>query len=256
MKKLTLSLFILVISISNVFAQESSNKLDFKQEFKAFMLVGVQGGGDGTKPLPLYYRGDGLYYSDIPYTLAGPWFGVPSDLPQHWEDDVEAGGLISFAVGVEVPVAEKLVFSAAWGYLYDEVYGDLTDGSGGKGSFKYSRQTIDLMLFYNRGRHRVGLGGAYHLKPKAYHHEYASAFDLKTTYYFDDGIGAAIQYDYKVSKNTSLGIKYTKMSYDFDGLKTRYRVGRNVSNNLIDCESNCGELVDADSLAINLIYRF
>ena len=259
MKIKLVSILLLALSSPSLVADEaaSKHKLGFKQKLRFFMEVGIQGGGDGTEPLPLYNRADGLYYSGIPYTLVGEWSGLPSDVDSRFEDDVEAGGLYKVAFGADIPLFSDVTLMVSYGYQFDEVYGDLTDGSGGKGSFEYRRQTLELIPFYNMGRHRVGLGAEMHLQPHGIHHEYSSLFDMKTNYRFDDAVGATIRYDYLVNENTSIGIRYTEIAYDFDRLSTRYDVnGVTVDSFSSDCLANCDEVVDADSLGLQLTYRF
>ncbi|WP_444994171.1 hypothetical protein [Aliikangiella sp. IMCC44359] len=256
MKNIILLGIVLLTILSTANSAEYKKQYQFEESFKWLIQVGGSKGGDGTEPLPLFNRGDGQYYTGIPLTVVGPWQGVSADLPQAWEDDIEAGGLFSASLGAEIPLFSRIVLMTTLGYQYDSINGDLTDGSGGKGSMKIARNTLDLIPFYNLGRHRVGLGLSYHINPKAIHKEYGSSFDLKTTYHFDNGIGATLQYDYLINKNISLGVKLTKMSYDFDKLSTRYTIGATDNINTISCVSNCKELLEADSVGVNLSYHF
>ncbi len=237
-------------------AESYTSKLDFVPEFNFFMQVGAQTGGDGTEPLPLYYRGDGAYYTGIPYRLVGNWRGVNESLPQTWEDEVEAGGLYKFAIGVEIPILDNVSILTSFGYQFDEVFGDLTDGSGGKGSIVYTRRTLEFIPAYSIGRHRIGLGGVFHYQPKAFHREYSSNFNLKTTYRFNDAFGAALQYDYKVTENASLGVKLTKIAYDFDNLSTRYVTASSEDIVEASCTQSCEDIVNADSIGVHLTYQF
>jgi hypothetical protein len=255
----SLALIILaLLSGHSIAAEEDTRyKLEFKQKLAFFMEVGVQAGGDGSEPLPIYDRASGLYFTGIPLTLVGNWNGVSSDLDQFWEDEAEAGGLYKFVAGVEIPLVKQLTLLASIGYQFDEVYGDLTDGSGGQGSFQYNRNTIEIIPFYNMGRHRIGIGGEFHLSPKAIHKEYSSSFVLKSTYNFEDTIGGILRYDYLVNKHTSVGLKYTKISYDFERVRTLYDISGVVIDDIsADCLSNCEEVVNADSVGIHLTYRF
>jgi len=254
-----ISILLLTLACSNLLAEEKKSSLDltFNDKINLFMEIGVQGGGDGSEPLPVYDRASGLYFTGIPLTLVGNWNGIDSDLQQFWEDEAEAGGLYKFAVGAEFPLGENFSVMTSIGYLFDEVQGDLLDGSGGQGSFQFLRTTIELIPFYQYGRHRIGLGAEMHMSPKAVHKEYASTFSLKSTYDFDDAVGAVLRYDYLVNKNTSVGFKYADMSYDFDEIRTRYTVGTAVIDDIqASCTANCGELLDASAFGIHLTYRF
>lgn len=233
-----------------------SNRLAFEPKFRFFLEAGVSAGGDGSEPLPIFNRADGLYYTGVPLTLFGNWQGISADLEQVWEDEAEAGGFYKFSAGLEIPISDKFTVSTSYGYLADEIYGDLTDGSGGKGSFGYSRQTIEVIPFFNYQRHRIGLGAALHFGVEATHKEYGVGFDLKTSYDFDDTFGAVLQYDYLVSENTSLGMRYTHISYDFDSLTTRYDLGVTSTVTNANCLSSCEDAVEANSFGVHITYRF
>lgn len=258
MKTKLISLIGITLMASAVQAEDviDKNRLAFEPKFRFFLEAGVAAGGDGSEPLPIFNRADGLYYTGIPLTLFGNWQGVSSDLEQTWQDEAEAGGFYKFSAGVEIPISQKFMVSASYGYLGDEIYGDLTDGSGGNGSFGYSRQTLEVVPFFNYERHRIGIGAVLHFGVEATHKEYGSGFDLKTSYDFDDTFGAVLQYDYLVSENTSLGVRYTEMSYDFDSLTTSYTIGGNSTVTDADCLSSCEDVVEANSFGAHITYRF
>lgn len=267
MKTKLISSIALILASGSLFAEdnvknhETESGLSFSnQKFKFFMEVGVQKGGDGTGTLPLYNRVDGLFYSGISLTSVGDWNDVSEDLPQTWDNDVEAGGFFKVAAGVQIPLGEKLTVLASLGHQYDEVYGDLTDGSGGNGSFSYERLTFEVIPFVNFGRHRVGLGGEFHFNVQGEHREYATGttnFHLRTKYDFDNVVGGVFRYDYLVNENVSVGLKYTDISYDFDRISTRFvREGTVITDIDTGCTSNCDDLVEANSVGVHLTYSF
>ncbi|TQV76890.1 hypothetical protein FLL45_02755 [Aliikangiella marina] len=233
-------------------------KLGFKQKLRFFFEVGAQGGGDSTAPLPLFVRQTNGYVQGIDLSVVGAWQGLPSNLDPVFSDSVEAGGLYKLAFGAEIPLSGDFTLMTSLGTQFDEVYGDLLDGSGGEGSFSYSRTTVELIPFYNMGRHRVGLGAELHLSPKGRFKESAvNQFRHVSTYTFDDAEGIVLRYDYLINKNLSMGVKLTQMTYDFESVSTYYAVGGNaVVDQTLPCISNCEEIVTADSFGIHLSYRF
>jgi len=241
----------------SVQSKTSHQEISFKAESRVFTQVGVQTGGDGTEPLPIHNRGDGnYYYYSEPLVVFGVWDNVPSDASQFWEDEAKAGGFWKFDLGLETPLSENVVLSTAFGYQFDSIEGDLTDGSGGKGYFGMSRKTFDTIAFYNLGQHRLGLGAAFHFSPKFIHKEYGSNFDLKSRYHFEDAFGIILQYDYLVNNNVSLGVRLTKISYDISKLTANYQSGDSFDNAEVNCTTNCKDLIEADSLGVHLTYRF
>ncbi|TQV84498.1 hypothetical protein [Aliikangiella coralliicola] len=250
--KLVSTILLLLISFQVAARQnDSAREIAFKPEWNMFMEVAVQSGGDGTEPLPLYNRADGQFYSGIPIRVVGPWAGIDN---QTWEDEAKAGGFLKFAAGVEIPLFDQFSLSTAFGYQFDDIEGDLTDGSNGSGFVSMSRRTIDFIGFYNYGRHRFGLGGTYHYQPQIVHKESSAGFSLTSRYNFDDAIGAVLQYDYLVTQNLSFGLRLTEIAYDFSDLSVRYNVG-NVSIDA-NCTGNCKELVSANSFGAHVTYRF
>lgn len=255
-----LASFLMFSGVAQAVNQPDEEKVVFNQKLTLFMEVGLSRGGHGTETLPIFVRGYNTYVSGVDLTLAGQWVDVDEDsgLEQVFRDGAEAGGKYRFALGADIPLGWKFTLMAALGYQYDDVAGLLTDNTHGQGAFEYSRTTIDLIPFFNMGRHRVGLGLAYHYQPKGVHKEYSSYFDLRTNYEFDDGIGYTLRYDYLVSKNTSVGVRMTQMEYDLEQLNTRYE-----HNDVVEYSANfscdvaaCKDLVNADSYGIQLTYRF
>jgi len=172
------------------------------------------------------------------------------------QDEIESGGVLKIAGGLEFPLSESISVSGSLGYMFDEVDGTLTDGSGGKGKITINRITSELMAYYNLGAHRIGLGASVHFSPEISHEEQGDSFLLESTYEFDSAYGATLQYDYKVSQNTSLGVRYTTIAYDITDIKVRYTNGATESNIDIACSEGCEELINSDHLGVHITYRF
>lgn len=173
--KLFITLFVISAYSFTAQSNTSNNDTSFKPVSRWFMQLGAQTGGDSTQPLPIYNRADGqLYLYTNALAVAGPWTGINFDA--QWQDEAEAGGFWKFEYGYELAISKKLTVSSALGYQTDSIEGDLTDGSSGRGYFGMSRFTLDTIAFYNAGKHRLGVGAAYHFSPEFIHKEYSGGF--------------------------------------------------------------------------------
>ena len=189
-----------IFSSAFVSAETPAQQFKFTPEWRTFIEFSYVSGGDGTEVLPMFSRATG----DIEAA------GEVNPL----QDNISAGGVLKFSGGVEIPLTESFSVSGSLGYMSDDVKGDLTDGSGGRGKIEIKRVTSELITFYSFGEHRIGLGAVFHISPEIVHQESASSFNLESTYEFDSAYGSLFQYDYKVSENTSLGLRYSVISYD------------------------------------------
>lgn len=259
--KTLLLLAAFIVSSSIIFSTDTTaqqygakEKLQFDNEFRFFMEGALHKGTDNTENIPLYDRNQDVFFSGIELAVVGNYSGVAQD--RILRDKIEAGGYFRGSFGAEFPVAEKLTFSTSIGFLYDEITGDLTDGSGGQGYASFKTTVIDFIGFYNMGQHRIGLGGTFHFNPKFDYKEVGSAFQNHGVYRFSNAIGATIQYDYLVSKNTSMGIRYTDVSYDFEDVTVGDYVNGVGSIFTVACVTNCEELIDASSFSAHVTYRF
>lgn len=234
----------------------SAKEVTFNQtESRWFMQIGIQNGGDSTEPLPIYNRADGqLYLYSNSITVFAPWTGTAQNT--YVEDKANAGGFWKFEFGRENAISERFSISTSFGYQTDYIQGDLTDGTGGKGNFGMTRFTFDTIGFYNAGQHRFGLGAAYHLTPKFTHKEYGSGFRLRTTYDFDNALGAIFQYDYLVNEDVSVGFRVTKIAYDLAKVTVRYHAGSLVDDFDVSCGDECKDIINADSFGIHMTMRF
>ena len=223
-------------------AETPPAQFKFTPEWRTFIEFSYVSGGDGTEVLPLFSRATG----DI----------EASGQVKPLQDDISAGGVLKFSGGVEIPLTESFSVSGSIGYMSDDVKGDLTDGSGGRGKIEIKRVTSELITFYSFGEHRIGLGAVFHISPEVVHYESSSSFNLQSTYEFDSAYGGLFQYDYKVSENTSLGLRYSQISYDIVDVKVRYVDGVNDQNRAITCNLGCEELLNADSVDLHISYRF
>ena len=258
--KLKSSQILLLVSClfasSNLLASDftSKEKLAFKSEFKWFLEGALHKGTDNTENIPLYDRRGDYFYSGVELAVVGNYNGNARN--EIFRDKIEAGGYFRGSFGAEFPVAKQLVFSTSIGFLYDEITGNLTDGSGGKGYASFKTTQVDFIGFYNFGQHRIGLGGAFHYNPKFDYKEVGNGFQMHGVYRFSNALGATIQYDFLASENVSLGIRYTDISYDFDNVNIGDYVAGEGDNVTINCIANCEKLIDASSFSGHITYRF
>ncbi|MBV1910928.1 MAG: hypothetical protein KUG78_16635 [Kangiellaceae bacterium] len=236
------------------YEKRSKHDLKFENEFRFFMEGALHKGSDNTENIPLYARNGDFFYSGAEVAVVGNYSGTQQEIA--YRDKIEAGGYFRGSFGAEFPVAENLAFSTSIGFLYDEITGDLTDGSGGNGYASFRTTVIDFLGFYNLGRHRFGLGGTFHYNPKFDYKEVGNGFQMHAVYRFSNALGASIQYDYLVSKNTSMGVRYTDVSYDFENVSIGDRVGSTADVFVTECIATCEDFIDASSFSGHITYRF
>ena len=211
-------------------------------------------GSDSSENIPYYSRTHREFFDGVAIAVVDQ--NATDANGRAYRDTVEAGGYFRGSLGAEFPVAENLTFSSSIGFLYDEIMGQLLDGSGGNAFISFKTTVVDFLGFYNLGRHRIGLGGSFHYNPKYDYKEIGNNFRLQTVAHFSNALGASIQYDYLVSQNTTMGIRYTNISYDFENIVVSNYVGSSGDYFSRQCESNCEDLVDASSISGHITYRF
>jgi len=250
-------LVILTLFFSHtLYAQQFQTKerVEFNNEFRFFIEGALHKGTDDTRNIPFYDRNEDVFYNDVRLAVVSNYTG--SAQGETFDDKIKAGGVYRGSLGAEFPVAENLSFSVSAGFLFDEVSGDLTDGSGGRGIASFRTTIVDFIGFYHFGRHRIGLGGSFHYNPKFDYKESRSNFQNHGVYRFSNAVGASIQYDYLLSKNISMGIRYTDISYDFESVQIGDYV-EGVGNSFVEqCIAFCEDFLDASSFSGHVTYRF
>jgi len=232
----------------------AKERLTWGNEFRFFIEGALHKGSDSTINIPFYDRNADVFVSGVEIAVFGNYTGTAEG--QVTIDEIEAGGYFRGSFGAEFPVAESLAFSTSIGVLYDEITGDLTDGSGGRGSARFRTTQVDFLGFYLLGRHRLGLGGSFHYKPTFDYKEQGANFVMQGVYRFSSALGASIQYDYLASENISLGIRYTRIEYDFDKVRIDDFVGDTGETFVAECVTNCNNFIDASSFSGHVTYRF
>lgn len=121
-------------------------------------------------------------------------------------DDLEAGGLFYIGGGINYRFADSPVsLQGGIAYHFDEA-----DADNGNASF--DRMEFDFIGFYNFGQHRIGLGVTQHNSIDLSLKVDGERYDAD----FDNAVGFIVEYDYIVSPNTAIGIRYTDIDYDYD----------------------------------------
>jgi hypothetical protein len=118
---------------------------------------------------------------------------------------IDAGGFTYFYGGMQF---DTPVFPMRFtlGYFTDSV-----DASNGSVSF--SRIPLELLGIHTTGPHTMGMGLTYHLSPE---------LDMSDvglgSYDADNALGLVLMYEYTFENNLAVGVRYTNISYDFDGI--------------------------------------
>lgn len=84
------------------------------------------------------------------------------------------------------------------------------------GDVTFSRMPLDALVFYRTPTVRVGGGLTYHLNPDLSGSGVASGLNVN----FKNSLGLIAQVDWRLSESVNLGLRYTKLDYDVEGLGT------------------------------------
>lgn len=119
-------------------------------------------------------------------------------------ENIKAGGSLYFYGGMQFNTP-AFPLRLTLGYFIDSVNAD-------NGSVSFSRMPLELLGLYSNGPHAIGLGPTYHLSPE---------LDLADaglgTLEVDDALGLVLMYEYTFDDIYAVGVRYTNISYDFDG---------------------------------------
>jgi len=253
-KTLTLVLLLVSSTSTNALDQRDKSRLKWENEFNFFIEGALHKGTDDTRNIPFYDRNTDVFFNGLQLAVVGDYTGAGDGLT--FADKIEAGGYFRGSFGAEFPLAENLLFSTSIGILYDEITGELQDGSGGEGFARFQTTQVDFIGFYLYERHRFGLGGSFHYRPKFDYKELGQNFEMHAVYRFSSALGASAQYDYLLSKSLSLGIRYTYIEYDFNKVRVDDFVGELGDTFVADCTDNCSKFIDASSISAHFTYRF
>lgn len=129
---------------------------------------------------------------------------VEVDLDHGSDYELKAGGAYFLGLGAEFESADRNVaVQLSANYHFDSV-----DADDGEASFE--RYPVDLIVFGQGERNRVGVGITAHLSPKAEIKSYDFGRD---TINFDTAFGFLIEYNYLIGTSLWLGARYTMIEY-------------------------------------------
>lgn len=145
-----------------------------------------------------------LYY-EAAIESGGETFASTSD-----GNDLNIAGGVKLAIGVQSYLNEfnDDSVSISVGYLFDSL-------SASNGEAEFDTMTFDALYHNAYGRHRFSIGMTYHLDPVYKDYITGEAVTID----FNSALGSTFQYSQKLSALTSLGIRFTKMDYEINGLK-------------------------------------
>lgn len=126
--------------------------------------------------------------------------------------DIKAGELLYFSGGIIfMPDSIESNFEThlTIGWKFDSVNAD-------NGDIDFNRFPLELLYFYKVNNWRLGGGLTYHLNPKLKGSGVASGINAN----FDDALGFVIQSHYSLDETFSIGVRYTIIDYEGEGLKT------------------------------------
>ena len=120
-------------------------------------------------------------------------------------DEINAGGGIKFAVGIQNPVGPggNNSLRLAVGYLFDSI-------NASNGDADIDALTFDAVYSVSNGPHAFGIGGTLHMSPE-YDEKIDGLGTLKVE--FDDAPGMLLQYAYQGIPGFELGVRYTIIDY-------------------------------------------
>jgi hypothetical protein len=87
--------------------------------------------------------------------------------------------------------------------------------TAGNGDITWTRIPIEGLVFYRAPKFRVGGGLTYHLSPKLSGSGVAGGLNVNV----DDALGVVLQGDWLITQKASLGLRYTNLSYEANGIK-------------------------------------
>lgn len=119
-------------------------------------------------------------------------------------ENIEAGSSLYFYGGMQFS-STVFPLRLTLGYFADSV-------RARDSSVSFSRMPLELMGLYTNGAHAIGLGPTYHLSPE---------LDLADVglgrQEANDALGLVLMYEYTFDDIYAFGVRYTNISYDFDG---------------------------------------
>lgn len=159
----------------------------------------LQGEKEGTNPLRPFLAGGLTFGGD---DLIEVQFSNSSN------ETLEAGGLIDLKAGLIYDMPESpWSLQGSIGYHFDSI-----DAENGDASI--NRYPLELLGFYNTEKHRFGGGLSYHMSPEFE----VDLLGMNGTVEFDDAVGLALEYGFKVNQNCILALRGVFIDYEVSDL--------------------------------------
>ncbi|MDH5765824.1 MAG: hypothetical protein OEZ38_07400 [Gammaproteobacteria bacterium] len=120
-------------------------------------------------------------------------------------DSIEAGGLISGAIGFVSDINESFNLRTSFGIKFDSI-------TATNGDADFTRFPFEAMLVTNNGIEELnfGMGFTYHLSPELS----VNLPSLTGSVDFNDAFGMVAEIDYQLSERAYLGFKVTFIDYE------------------------------------------
>lgn len=135
-------------------------------------------------------------------------------------NEIEAGGPVYMGIGGDYSIGDS-AFSVQ-GMLASQF--DSADADNGDASL-VDRTEFDLIGFYGAGIHRFGMGLTHHISPK-FQTEQASNNESTR---FNDSTGLILEYNYRYSPATAVGVRLTDINYSSSELSDKSTIdGDNI----------------------------
>lgn len=120
---------------------------------------------------------------------------------------VEAGGLLSLAVGAQIETSDDVNMVVTVGWKSDSI-------NAVNGELEFSRLPINALALYVMGQWQVGGGITYHMNP-----EYSENSPFaNVTAKFDDAVGFLADVRYFYSERSYVGGRYTMIDYEIGSI--------------------------------------
>jgi len=125
------------------------------------------------------------------------------------DEEINAGELISLAVGVGTGIDEDVEARLMVGVKFDTIDAD-------NGDIEFFRYPVTALVMYKTSE-KISIGGGvtYHLNPSLSGDGLASSVDVD----FDDALGFVLSAEYLLSNGGYAGIQYTSIDYEVSGIE-------------------------------------
>ncbi|QKT03137.1 hypothetical protein HUS23_04615 [Ectothiorhodospiraceae bacterium 2226] len=110
---------------------------------------------------------------------------------------------LSAGIALDLDAAKRFESQLTGGYRLRNVHGD----------GYLERFPIDSLFFFRHSDHRLGGGFTYHFNPRLATGGLLAEGDTR----FDDALGYVLQYDYRITDNGSVGMRYLRLDYHTRG---------------------------------------